>query len=352
MFSFLKQRKPNCSPKKVLEVFLVITMICFITTGAVYDASVKQVTVILSNVFTDSYESLTVRTRQDTVENFLKDENITIAENQVLNVSAKDELKNASTIEIRTGKNISILADGNTHNVLATEKTVGDALIEAGVTLGQFDRTEPTTDALISDNMTITVRRIIAQSQTLTQAVPSPVVTVDDPMLWVGEQETVPGVAGVEELNYRVLYENGQEIGRDLVSTTMITPPTETIVKKGTKYRPMVTTVSGKKLAYSRKIEVLATAYDTSLEENGGYTKTAYGLTPGYGIVAVDPRVIPLGTKLYIESPDGGKSWSYGECIAGDTGGAIKGNRIDLCYYTQGECVQFGRRSATVYVLD
>ena len=56
------------------------------------------------------------------------------------------------------------------------------------------------------------------------------------------------------------------------------------------------------------------------------------GLTPGFGIVAVDPTVIPLGTKLYIESPDGGKSWTYGYCIAGDTGGAIKGNRVDLCY--------------------
>ena len=76
------------------------------------------------------------------------------------------------------------------------------------------------------------------------------------------------------------------------------------------------------------------------------------GLTPGYGIVAVDPRVIPLGTKLYIESTDDGKSWSYGYCLAGDTGGAIKGNRVDLCYNTQYECIQFGRRNATVYIIE
>ena len=88
------------------------------------------------------------------------------------------------------------------------------------------------------------------------------------------------------------------------------------------------------------------------MAENGGYSKTAYGLTPGYGIVAVDPKVIPLGTKLYIESSDGGKSWVYGYCIAGDTGGAIKGNKVDLCFNTKAECIKFGRKTATVYILN
>ena len=102
---------------------------------------------------------------------------------------------------------------------------------------------------------------------------------------------------------------------------------------------------------YSKKLTVTATAYDTSPSSNGGHSKTALGLTPKYGIVAVDPKVIPLGTKLYIESADGGKSWSYGYCIAGDTGGAIKGNKVDLCFESKSECRKFGRKSATVYIL-
>ena len=68
-----------------------------------------------------------------------------------------------------------------------------------------------------------------------------------------------------------------------------------------------------------------------------------------YGVIAVDPRVIPLGTKLYIESPDG--SYTYGEAIAEDTGGAIKGNKIDLFFPSYEECMRFGRRTMTVYIL-
>jgi 3D (Asp-Asp-Asp) domain-containing protein len=68
------------------------------------------------------------------------------------------------------------------------------------------------------------------------------------------------------------------------------------------------------------------------------------------GYVAVDPKVIPLGSKLYITTPSG--NIVYGMAVAADTGGAIKGNKIDLYYNTYSECVQFGRRTCTVYVLS
>ncbi|MBR4030800.1 MAG: 3D domain-containing protein, partial [Clostridia bacterium] len=80
------------------------------------------------------------------------------------------------------------------------------------------------------------------------------------------------------------------------------------------------------------------------------YGITASGMRAQVGVVAVDRRVIPLGTKLYIEAVDG--SWVYGNAIAGDTGGAIKGNRVDLFFDTTAECLQFGRRAARVYILD
>ena len=71
---------------------------------------------------------------------------------------------------------------------------------------------------------------------------------------------------------------------------------------------------------------------------------TAIGLRAGYGIVAVDRRVIPLGTRLYVEG--------YGPALAGDVGGAIRGNRIDLCYNTHAEAVRFGRRMVKVHILE
>lgn len=103
-------------------------------------------------------------------------------------------------------------------------------------------------------------------------------------------------------------------------------------------------------MSYSRRIDMTATAYSTAPEENGGYSVSAMGGPLGYGVVAVDPNVIPLGSTVYVTAPDG--SWSYGVASAEDTGGAIKGNRIDLCYESAGEVDRFGRRGCVVYVLN
>jgi 3D (Asp-Asp-Asp) domain-containing protein len=95
---------------------------------------------------------------------------------------------------------------------------------------------------------------------------------------------------------------------------------------------------------------MVATAYDPGPVSTGkspgqrGYGITASGMRAGYGVVAVDPRVIPLGTRVYVPG--------YGAAVAGDTGSAIKGYRIDLGFATYGEAVNYGRRTVTVYVLD
>jgi len=68
------------------------------------------------------------------------------------------------------------------------------------------------------------------------------------------------------------------------------------------------------------------------------------------GAIAVDPKVIPLGTKMYILSSGG--TWIYGVAVAEDTGGSIKGYKIDLFFDTYDECINFGVRSAAVYILE
>jgi 3D (Asp-Asp-Asp) domain-containing protein len=87
-----------------------------------------------------------------------------------------------------------------------------------------------------------------------------------------------------------------------------------------------------------------ASAYDPTAGRGRSATfRTSTGLRAQYGVVAVDPRVIPLGTKLFIEG--------YGFALAADRGSAIKGKRIDLCYNTRSQCMQFGRRKVVVHVL-
>lgn len=104
-----------------------------------------------------------------------------------------------------------------------------------------------------------------------------------------------------------------------------------------------ITTSSGEVLSYVDCLTVEATAY------TGGGT-TATGTPARYGAIAVDPKVIPYGTKMYIVSEDG--NWIYGEATAEDCGGAIKGNIIDLYFDSYNTCIQFGRRNCTVYILE
>ena len=94
-----------------------------------------------------------------------------------------------------------------------------------------------------------------------------------------------------------------------------------------------------------RWFEMEATAYTDDVESQGKWVgQTASGMKPQVGVVAVDPKVIPLGTKLYVEG--------YGEAIAGDTGGLIKGNKIDLFMDTREECIEFGRQVVRVRIVE
>uniref|UniRef100_UPI002159133C 3D domain-containing protein n=1 Tax=Candidatus Hakubella thermalkaliphila TaxID=2754717 RepID=UPI002159133C len=110
------------------------------------------------------------------------------------------------------------------------------------------------------------------------------------------------------------------------------------IMDKIKEIQPVGITLSGKEFT------MVATAYFAGGGGLNGTGITATGLRAAYGIVAVDPRVIPLGTKLYIPG--------YGQALAADTGGWIKGNRIDLCFNSLEEAIQWGRREVKVYVVE
>ena len=108
---------------------------------------------------------------------------------------------------------------------------------------------------------------------------------------------------------------------------------------------PRVMYTAAGRVEYVQVLTMEASAYYPGPESTGPWADgfTSIGLRAGHGIVAVDPEVIPLGTFVYI--PD------YGVAVAADVGSAIKGRRIDLCFDTYREAVQFGRRSVQVYIL-
>lgn len=352
MSLFEKLKKfPKSNPKKLFETFMAVTVMSMITMGAVFDTGLKEVTVMRTDVFAGTTETMTASTRQENVYEFLKEKNISVDNDDILAFSMTDEIKDGDTLVIKQGKKVKINADGHVKTTLTSKATVADALLENGFQIGADDWAQPGFETLVTDGMEITLYRITVQEETVTEKFSGPVENRTDDSMYKDEKKVIKGEDGVKEVTYKVMYNGDSEAYREVVSETVTKEPGTTVIVTGTRER-MTATKQGRTFTYSKKITVKATAYDTSLEENGGYTKTAIGLTPKFGVVAVDPRVIPLGSKLYIESVDDGGSWTYGYCIAGDTGGAIKGNRVDLCYNTQYECICFGRRSATVYVLD
>ncbi len=148
------------------------------------------------------------------------------------------------------------------------------------------------------------------------------------------------GKDGAVIKTFKVVIENGKPVGKELVSTTR-TEPTDCVYLIGkTGFESSRGT-----WVRSKVIDMVATAYEPYAGiSRKGPPRTASGIIARFGVVAVDPRVIPLGTMVFVEG--------YGFAKAADTGGAIKGHRIDLCFPTEGQARQFGRRKVKVHILS
>jgi len=173
------------------------------------------------------------------------------------------------------------------------------------------------------------------------EPIPYPTLRKSSSTLRNGSSKTVrAGINGEKQITYRVTFKDGQEIHREAVATKILKHSVPEVVAVGVR-----TTLASRGYLSGRKMIVMsATSYSPDPSENGGSSRTSTGLRIGHGIVAVDPNFIPLGTKLYIEG--------YGYAVAGDTGGAIKGNRIDLGHDSRGASNRFGTRKVKVYILD
>lgn len=153
-----------------------------------------------------------------------------------------------------------------------------------------------------------------------------------------GEEQIIQdGINGEKIITEEIVIINGKEKSREIQAEKLIKEPVNKIIKRGTS-------------KYKKVLNMVATAYTAGFESTGkrpgdrGYGITATGTKAKHGTVAVDPKVIPLGTKLYVEG--------YGNATALDTGGAIKNNTIDLFYDRLSDARKFGRRNITVYVLE
>ena len=245
-----------------------------------------------------------------------------------------------------------ITADGQKTETSVVSGTVREILSEQGIVLGEYDEVTPAADTRLTadgETQSVTVARVTKETETTRVAIPYNSMKRTTAELDYGQTRvTQKGIDGVAEQTVLVTKRDGAEVSREVQSENVVTEPQQEIVEVGTG--GAVVTRGGEILRYSKVIEVKATAYSTE-----GWSRenklTAIGTRCRVGAIAVDPRVIPLGSRVYVTSPNG-ESWIYGTAVAEDTGSAIKGNRIDLYFNTQSECSSFGVRSAKVYVLS
>ncbi len=253
---------------------------------------------------------------------------------------------------------VTVTADGKTQTLTPEEGTVEQALAAAHITLSEDDKVTPNLQTTLKDGLEITVTRIEFVERVELESIPFEKVEKTDSSLAAGKKvQKQIGAEGIRERVFCDKVVDGKVESSKELRSSVVTEPVDEVwnigPKKSTpvaKPAGVITDASGKPTNYKSCLTGVATAY-TSDRGNAG-TVTASGARAQVGIVAVNPAIIPLGTKLYIASPDG--SIVYGYAVAGDTGGAMYNGDalIDLFYDTYEECIQFGRRTMNVYILE
>ena len=260
-------------------------------------------------------------------------------------------------ITIRRSQLIRINNGGRAMVTNSYGETVGELLERVDLQLNEGDGIDVELSAQTFNGMELNIDRWTTGIITVTEAVPFETEYVETNKMVQGTEEIVSeGVNGELKHTAQVTYLNGQEVSREIIATEEVKAPVTQVVKQGTfEAEPgkltigdgIIVTADGQVYTYKRTMQAKATAYTHT--DKGCDMITATGTTVHWGTVAVDPKKIPYGTKMFIVSNDG--KYVYGLSAAEDCGGSIKGNRIDLYMPTTSECFTFGVRSCTVYFL-
>lgn len=284
-----------------------------------------------------------------------------------------DDEDDYSEYHILRAFEITISDAGASGTYQVTGGTVADALARAQISLPDSD---DFINCSLSDEvyayMSIIIDRVEYTENTTEVVIPYQTIKRETDSLLKGQTEiATDGVDGKKRIVTRTKYVNGVYTSEETVSDTILVQPVNEVIDVGTASpKPTTTTTaagvlnskptnsssnvagtftdsSGRTVSYSKVMTGKGTAYTGAPTD-----KTSTGGTVKVGVVAVDPNVIPYGTRLYIVSADG--KYTYGYAIAGDTGGALRRGEVlvDLFYETESQCRAFGRRNVVVYILD
>ena len=296
-------------------------------------------------------------------------------------------------ITVRRMQMVTVINRGAQSVIGTYGETTGSLLARMGITPGTGDTLSCSSETQTYDGMTIELVHTETRIEEEDTVVPYPVNYYEDPDLEPdAEIVLVAGQNGLTHVKSEVTYRNGKEVSRTVVQETVQTKPVTQLVIRGVdrtimeqpadpepaeQEAPAASSGAASGSSSSGSSSSGGSRYDGSAETSGNVIMTSSGESYTYvdvmtcsataytcegyvghtysgtlarvGAIAVDPTVIPLGTKMYVVSNDG--QYVYGYCVAEDIGGGIKGNKIDLYFDTYAECWDFGVRMCTVYIL-
>ncbi|MGL4791148.1 MAG: 3D domain-containing protein [Anaerotignaceae bacterium] len=332
--------------KKIKVICMVfIALIMYSGTVSAYNGGRKDVKVVDLDV--DEIFSV----RANTVGEMLEELGIELNEGDSISKELDKEIKNNDRIEIKRAVQVVLEIDNELQMIYSSHQNVGEVLDEYDELVGdEYTLHDVKESSAVREQMTISISTRKEELVTETQEIPFETVEVETEDLFIGESRVAArGFVGEKIFTVKNTYFGGELESSEVVGIVEMVQPITEVIEIGITPIPEPepepepepsNVING--FAYSNVMKVTATAYTPYDPGCNGITAT--GVRAERGIIAVDPRVIPLGTEVYVQG--------YGYAIAADTGGAIKGNKIDICVDTKNEAYSWGRRSVEIYILE
>lgn len=271
----------------------------------------------------------TIHTLAETVGEALRDAQITIYLGDEVQPSLGNRVSSGLRVFIRRSTPVSLLADGVLYKTRTQSENVGDVLTEIGVGLTGLDEVSPPLSADLYPDMQIQIVRVREEIEVEEEIAPFGTEWVGDRDLPIDTLIDRPGAEGITRRRSRVLLRDGQVVERELEDVWVAQEPRNRVRVYGQKIEPKIFVAEdGQEITYWRTIRMRATSYSASTAGVSpsvpwyGFTRTGDRMRKG--VVAVDPRIIPLHTKVYVPG------YGFGDAL--DTGGNIQFRRIDLGY--------------------
>lgn len=298
-------------------------------------------------VLTEGAAESTLLTTADTVGEALRGSGIPVYAGDLVQPALASPVSPGIRVYVDRASPVTIIADGKTYRTRTQAQTVEEALAEEGVRLADKDYSEPEPIASVTSGMTMRVTRVREEIVTEDEYLPYNTIWQPSPDLELDERMVAQtGLEGVFKRRIHVVYENGVETKRLLEKEWIDREPVTKIIAYGTKVVVREAQTADGPIQYWRRLRVLATWYNASHgwfpRSSPYYGMTRTGLWATKGIIAVDPSVIRLHTNMYVPG--------YGFGAAEDTGGAIKGMRIDLAF-DEGDPNSSAPGWVTIYLL-